>query len=85
MSREIGVDLLCEVFVANWVTLNRINYHKNDLVITGKLDHSFSMFQQIVLIICVEQDVLLIAAPWQTVGFDRHTHTYDNEESPHPL
>jgi hypothetical protein len=72
LSRAIGVHLLSEVFVAKWVTVNGVN-----LVISGKSEDSFPVFQQIVYIITMGMaDIKLVTASWDTVKFDRHTHTY---------
>ena len=78
LSREIGIHLLSEVFVAKWVVVNGIKYYKNALVVTGKSgDSAFPVFQQIVYILTMETaDIRLVTAPWNTVKFDRHTHTY---------
>ena len=70
LSRAIGVHLLSEVFVAIWVTVNGVN-----LVISGKSEDSFPVFQQIVYIITMGMaDIKLVTAFWDTVKFDRHTH-----------
>ena len=79
------MHLLSEVFVAKCVIVNGIKYCKNILVITGKSEDSFPNFENIVYIICIGTDIVLITAPWQTVKFDQHTHTYAVQPITNPV
>jgi hypothetical protein len=85
LSRAIGVDLLSEIFVAKWVTVNGIKYCKNTLVISAKSEDSFPIFELIVYILCMGTKISFITAPWQTVKFDRHTHTYAVQPAVNPI
>jgi hypothetical protein len=85
LSRAIGIDLLSEIFVAKWVTVNGIKYCKNTLVISAKSEDSFPIFELIVYILCMGTKISFITAPWQTVKFDRHTHTYAVQPAVNPI
>ena len=76
LSTAMEVHLFSEVFVANWCVVNGIKYHKNVLIANGQSNDSFPIFEQILYIICVGVHVTLVTKPWQTVKYDRHTHSY---------
>ena len=72
----LGVDLFSDIYVANWCVVNGIKYCKNLLVHTGKSGGSFPIFKRIVYVICEDTDLQLVTELWETVRYDRHTHTY---------
>ena len=77
LSRTLEIHLFQEVYVAKWCIIHGIKYCKNLLVITGKSDDVMPIFQQIVYVIVTESNaVKLITKKWDTVRYDRHTHTY---------
>ena len=76
LSRVFGIHLVSEVYVAKWCVVNGIKYSKNILVITGKSEDALPIFQEIIFIICDGNYVRLVTALWETVKYERHTHTY---------
>ena len=76
LTTLLGVHLFSDIYVANWCGVNGIKYCKNLLVHTGKSDDSLPIFKRIVYVICEGTDVQLVTELWETVEYDRHTHTY---------
>ena len=76
LTTLLGVHLFSDVYVANWCVVNGIKYCKNLLVHTGKSCDSLPIFKRIVYVICEGTDVQLVTELWETVEYDRHTHTY---------
>lgn len=76
LSRILGIHMFEELYVAKWCIVHGIKYCKNLLVVTGKSDDMMPIFQQITYVICFENRIQLIIESWNTVRYDRPTHTY---------
>ncbi len=76
LSTVLRVPLFSEVYVAKWCVVNGIKYSRNVLVITGKSEDALPIFQEIILIICDGSHIQLVTALWDTVKYERHTHSY---------
>ena len=83
LSRELGIHLFDEVYVARWCIVQGIKYCKNLLVITGKSDDSMPVFQQIIYVLVTGPSTIkLVTEEWHTLQYDRHTHTYVIQPKP---
>lgn len=79
--RALGVHMFDEVYVAKWCVVHGINYCKNLMVITGKIDDLLPSFHQILYVVVGENNtVFLQTQKWTTVAYDRHTHSYVIEQ-----
>ena len=66
-----------EVYVARWCIVHGIKYCKNLHVITAKSDDSTPFFQRIIYVIVTDStSIKLVTQEWDTVKYDRHTHTH---------
>ncbi|XP_071831544.1 uncharacterized protein [Apostichopus japonicus] len=84
LSRELGMHMFEEVFIAKWSIVHGVKYCKNLLVVTGKCDQEEPIFQQIIYVICIDNGVKLVTESWDTVKYDRHTHTYALQQIAEP-
>ena len=51
------------------------------MVTNGVADDSFPVFEQIIYIICVDTHATLVTEPWDTINYERHTHSYTVQQT----